>query len=670
MANIKIIEKLEFQDGNVDTSAWKMVLIDNINPMQRELFLQRKKAIDLYFKNIYTLNEISEQTDIHENEIRRCVKRCLSIDNNGEIWGYRALLPYKRLKDYERNNFGDIENTKLTGAFSLLLDRYPRLKEKIINTYFYKDKKVINDPMITPKYLHRKFIKWCQEEGIKEHEYPFNTKDRSKKSLYRFIKKMENEYFSDTAKRKGQDIHIHANSTGIGSNSNNTIVRPFHRVQFDGHKIDAIFSITFTTPEGDEITKVMDRVWLLAIIDVATRTILGYHICLNKEYSSYDVLHCIKNAIIPKQKMKLTIPELKYPDGLGYASMQIAETHWALWDEFLYDNAKANLAENVRTKLTQVVGCSVNAGPVKMPERRGLIERFFGILEENGYHRLPSTTGSNPQDPRRNNPDEKAIKYCISVEHLEEITEILIANYNLTPHEGISNFKPLEVMKQRIERGLYPRAMAAEQQRDVMFLSLTTQRVIKGSVYSGRRPYIYYEGVEYRNDVLSRSPDLVGKKLDLLVNVDDLRIIRAFLSDGSEFGLLTATGKWGIRPHTLQTRKEINKLKSNKLIHFTQSDDPIEIYQRFLAKSALAKKSDRTKIAKLRNKDKANQSSEEIPNTTLSNTSAAGQAVDIKGIVNIIKSSNMKVLVENVQEERQRKIEELKKSKAYKTYNF
>ena len=34
----------------------------------------------------------------------------------------------------------------------------------------------------------------------------------------------------------------------------------------------------------------IERVWLLAIIDVATRAILGYTICLRSEYSRYDVI--------------------------------------------------------------------------------------------------------------------------------------------------------------------------------------------------------------------------------------------------------------------------------------------------------------------------------------------------------------------------------------------
>jgi hypothetical protein len=86
----------------------------------------------------------------------------------------------------------------------------------------------------------------------------------------------------------------------------------------------------------------------------------------------------------------------------------------------------------------------------------------------------------------------------------------------------------------------------------------------------------------YTNQLLARSPGLIGKKIEIQVNVDDLRIVKAYLPDGSELGKLKAMGKWGLIPHTLQVRKEIFKLKNQKLIQFTSSDNPIEVYQRFL----------------------------------------------------------------------------------------
>ncbi|MDA1570717.1 hypothetical protein PDK93_32455, partial [Bacillus cereus] len=243
--------------------------------------------------------------------------------------------------------------------------------------------------------------------------------------------------------------------------------------------------------------------------------------------------------------------------------------------------------------------CSINTGPVAVPIRRPIIERFFRTLEQNGFHRLPSTTGSHPKDTKRKKPEENAVKYRISAEHLEELTDVLIAEYNGTPHEGNNNLSPLEVFQQRINRGMTITQLSQERRNEMNFFSLKVTRKVKGHNKEGRRPYVYYEGVKYSNEVLLRSPQLINKSLELLINTDDLRVIKAFLTDGSELGNLTAIGKWGVNPHNLRTRKAINKLKNNKMIHFNQYEDPINVYQNYLEKESIKNKSSRNKLASL-----------------------------------------------------------------------
>lgn len=88
----------------------------------------------------------------------------------------------------------------------------------------------------------------------------------------------------------------------------------------------------------------------------------------------------------------------------------------------------------VKDRLENLIGCFMNLGPVALPMRRGIIERFFKTLEENGFHRLPNTTGSEPKDPRRKDPEQQAIQLNITYEHLKQLIDVLISNYNGTPH--------------------------------------------------------------------------------------------------------------------------------------------------------------------------------------------------------------------------------------------
>ena len=157
--------------------------------------------------------------------------------------------------------------------------------------------------------------------------------------------------------------------------------------------------------------------------------------------------------------------------------------------------------------------------------------------------------------------------------------------------------------------------MLKEDCNDFNFLALHSQREVHGNPKEGRRPYIYYEGVIYRNDVLSNLPDLIGTKLNLIININDLRVIKAYLPDGSEFGYLTATGKWGVAPHSLQTRKQIKKLKSLKQIYYTSEDDPTIIYQKHLEENAIRHKNKRNYLAEL-NRYKVKMSNEENKKVT------------------------------------------------------
>lgn len=578
----------------LDISTWASVLQENLSPDKRDIFNKRKKAIEMYISGKYPLKEIYNQTRINDLQIRRLLQRCLSYDQDGVMYGFRALIPYKRIQKnspiYRPNKTG------FANSFNLLLETYPSLKTLIHQLYLAPQK--LDSIKISRKELHRKFTIACRNLGIKPDEYPFNTMDVGYRSLARYVTKLEQEHPEQIIKRYGKNHEHTFLDTGGASNNKKMIIRPFERVQLDGHKIDLVLAIKFKTPEGDEFVQTIHRLYILTIIDVATRAILGYHISLGREYNQFDVLKCIKNAIEPRKKMTFSIAGLAYPPNGGYHSLAIPETEWAVWDEILFDNAKSHLANMVRDKLKDTVGCDINFGSVGKPTRRSIIERFFNTLEQNGYHRLTNTTGSNPNDPRRRKAEQQAVKYEITVEKIHEITEIMIANYNNDPHEGINNLTPLEVMEQRIKKGMPIRKMDSEKRGEFELFTIKATRMIQGGIKVGRRPYITFEGVSYTNDILAKSPDLAGTKIDLIINTEDLRVIKAYLQDGSEFGLLTAHGKWGIIQHTLEERKAINKLKRERKIVLSDNQDPIDALNQYLATKAPTDKNARQQLQK------------------------------------------------------------------------
>jgi len=618
MSRTKVSEHESLLPEQVNIQLWPIVDEFVLSEYNRIKFQSRKNAIEMYIKNERSQKEIHEITGIHPRNLYRLFRRCISFDPNGVVWGYRALIPKKSIKKYTLKPLSKKRNqTRKTGEFNLMLERYPDIKDLIDDLYLGRNRKNL-EPIMRAKFIHKKFVDACREKKLSLTEYPFNTAHLGFRALCRYLNNLQNHHFGSVVSRYGEHAEQKAKNAGIGEQNHPITMTPYQKVQFDGHRIDAVFTVKIKTPEGDEVIKTLDRFWFLCVIDVATRSIIGYSICLNKEYAAGDVMQCIRNAVMPHNRKELTIDGLTYDEPGGFPSERFKHLEWAVWDIICFDNAKSHLANMVRDRLQNLINCSINIGPVDMPMRRSLIERFFKTLETNGFHRLPSTTGSHPKDPRRSDPEKNALKYELTFEHFEELIEVMVSNYNGAPHAGIYYQTPLELLDKRLEAGVTPRLLEKSKQSDLLFLQTTITRTVRGNVRSGKRPYIQYEGVEYRSETLALSAHLIGQELTLHVNVDDLRTIRAFLPDGSELGFLAAAGKWSITPHTLQIRKTINQMVLRKLIHFTQWDDPIFVY--FDYKSRAAKEGERgaaNKVAHVQNVIKKQKISSMIENQML-----------------------------------------------------
>ena len=586
-----------------DLSHWATVDLTLLDEEDADRVARRIQAVRAYIEG-QPVGILSEQAGLPRQEVYRLVKRCTKPHPDGRIWGFRALVMGCHTAPYVRTATTDgsrpSQQGGAAGALTMLFDRHPTIREAVDALFLKKvEQDLVHESRMPVKVIHKHFIQKCKEAGLTARHYPFNMNHRGRRALSSYLKRLFKSNLKRAMKaRHGDDAARALSSSGAGPDS--IVTRPYERVEFDGHRIDAFCTIDLPNPYGGIQQLVLDRLWLLAIIDVKTRAILGYSLVLNPEYNAEDVLRCIKHALTPWKPLALTIPGLRYTEGSGLPSGVFSECAWALWDELWFDNAKANLADAVRSNLSRVVGCAINAGPVKTPQRRPFIERLFQTLEENGFHRLPSTTGSGPDDSRRDAPEAAALRWNISYQHLVELTDVLIARYNAEPHTGLGNRSPLEMLEYFIvNEGCEFRAVPEQKRQDLALLHIRVVRCIRGDVTQGKCPYVEFEGVRYYNDVLRHSPDLVGENLSLLVDPDDLRCVTAYLEDGREFGVLAAHGFWGRTPHSLTVRKAINKLRARKLIFYTDTEDPILVYMDYLNRQAQTSKRARGQSAKL-----------------------------------------------------------------------
>lgn len=574
-----------------DPSGWPTVAWPMLTNSQQGIFRAREEAVRRYCRR-ESLQEIEAATGVSYSTVRRYYLRCLQTHADGRMQGFRALVPYNRVKPYQR-----IAKTEWpgragkAGAFSQLLQRYPEL-EALIVSELQEHRVVVAEGarglvLSGLSGLHRRFRQLCLQLGLTERDYPLVQKQQGIRSLTAAAKAIATRTFETAAgaalanKRSGG---VRPDVQGLPS----VATLPYDVVEFDGHRVDVRLRVVFERVAGVEESFDIERVWLLTIIDVCSRAVLGYHIVLEPEYSRFDVLKTVERSLVPWRPPPLTIPGLRYAPGAGMPSERFPELGYAVWNVLRFDNARANLAQDTLRVLTEIVGCGAHAGPAYRPNERPHIERFFGTLASVLAHRLPGTTGTGASDPRRRIEELNAGALAVvRLDELMELTAVAIANYNAQPHSSLGGRSPLETLGYYIDqKRIALRWLAEPMRRHLCLLQHQHEGHVRGSIARGARPYIQFFGASYTSHSLASRADLIGQPVQIYFDVEDVRLLRVFDAGGRELGVVEVQGAWRRTAHTLRMRREILALVRDRKLRIVRYDDPVQCYLEYLRKHA------------------------------------------------------------------------------------
>ena len=565
---------------------WPCVAFTMLSAPKRADYLRREQALRRYLSGD-PLDEIEKRTGVQRQQLYNLLRRCLSKHADGRIHGFRGLLLYERIKPYDRREVVTAGRERsaggAAGAMGQLLQRQPGLLQCI--------RAEIKSGSITLtraghvrglRALHRTFIAQCEALGVGQHQYPLNQLQKGKRTLSKVVKSIVNESFASAARASGATRiappwYERANATSKAPPA----IRPFEVVEFDGHKLDIRLRVRLVDPHGLSYDLELKRVWLLAIIDVGSRAVLGLHVVLSSEYDRFDVIRTTHNALLPRRKrLSFSIPGLRYESTAGFASQMAPSYEYACWDWMRLDNARANLALDTLAALTEFVGCSVDAGPVAQPNERAYIERFFGTIADTLSHRLPGSTGASARDVRRKLTDPgDNIELLVTFQELEELIDVSIANYNGTQHGALGGRSPLELLEAFAHRRSMDVRQLPEYRRSHLFMMQPPHECeVRGNRATGRRPHINFYGARYSGPVLTHAANLMGTRLHIYFDPLDMRSVQAFLPNGAELGALQANAPWHMSAHSLRLRREILRLKRNRELHYGDADDPVALY--------------------------------------------------------------------------------------------
>lgn len=290
----------------LDVSAWPSIPIEAVPKEKRDVFLRRVRACELYCTGKLGSRAVAHSVGFSAKQVQRFVRAALTLHPDGQIFGQRALIPYFHQREYDRR---ETSNDGTAGLFAQLLKRHPTVRQKIVIAYCEEGKRI--------KDIHRMMLASLATAGVGPDEYPFNRRRRAAGALHRFCHSLQNDRFRQIAfVRHGRDAGRRADVT-TPSEVSRHIVRPYTRVEVDGHKIDALFVLTIEGPDGICRTVTLQRLIAISLIDAASRAILGFSLCLNRTESQADLLTAIERSLSDAPPLEITEPGLCPRAGSG-----------------------------------------------------------------------------------------------------------------------------------------------------------------------------------------------------------------------------------------------------------------------------------------------------------------------------------------------------------------
>ena len=571
---------------SIDFSHWATPDEGSLEAKIQCAYLLRKKAVLMYFSGASN-QDIKQATQLGSKHIYRLIReRCLAIHPDGRVYGWRALIPYERIQPYTRKKKIDILDSGYggSGALQALFSVRPELKEDFDKRIVKQvgNKKRLQEVNISKRRHHLWFLNKLRDLGCEARgDWPFGTVTLGYATVCKYINSVLCKNPRALAEKYGGTDLVEKLKTGDGTQRP---VREFmQRVEMDAHKIDGMFCVVLPKIDGGTQEKIIHRLWVIVIIEVMSRVVLGYYLSLRKEISKDDVLSAIKMALVRWTPRQVSFSDKSYAPGAGFLSSIDENLVGLCWDETSVDGSLAETCDGVKAILRNAVGSVLLEPKNSFSKRRSkddrpYVEAFFRRIASGGFHRLSNTTGGNSSYRHGRSPEDVALTSRFQYEYAEELLDVLLANYNVTSHKGIGGRAPLEYAKFLYkESGRKFRNISADLVED--FFSVRKRCIVRGGAAKGRAPYVEFFYARYTNEILQNRNDLVGSKIWVIQHKEnDGRIARASTLNGTSLGVLRAGPPWNCLPHSLAVRKSIQQAVSKGYFSIPPGTDAVEAF--------------------------------------------------------------------------------------------
>lgn len=546
-----------------DMSAWPSFDFSVLSPEDLAVWNRRRAALACYLAGD-PVSLIEERHGYQCHQVVLFLNRCLHVMHDGRLAGFMGLVKGIRTKPPVRRrpvrSMPHLSRGGYVGALDQTFTISPSIRVALDKYLATGVDPAGNDRgRVTPRTAHQVFLRLCTDAGLGPSDWPFCVERQGRTSLTQYLHRFFADNHQQVALLQFGEISRDRSKRGRSPLEKIEAKAPFEVVEADEHEVHMIISVGIETPKGTKYVPCR-RLTLILAVDRYTNYILAWDLVARRQPCSADFLECIDRAIAG-QCLSVEIKQalLSGVRRTNQCGLRIG------FDTLFVDNALAHLSDSVCAKVRESAGAAVSFGAIKRPQRRCLVERVFSWMARELFHRSRATTGNNPVDTRRVHPERAAVSMKISMEDIMHAMTNAVGLWNNKPTEANYGSSPAQQMLDYFfnTSGVLPPLCPPPDLTSLPLRLEIYMPTVRGSQAKGRLPYITYASVEYSSRELAARWDLVGKKIRVHADPDDISTVKAYTVEGEVLDeLLPISSRWRY-PHS----REMRRLLKAKIKH-------------------------------------------------------------------------------------------------------
>lgn len=560
---------------------WAEYLLEGLDAKAAIRASKLRKALIRYISGD-PVAVIREEDGFSAEQLIRALNRCISTGSDGRVIGWVGLLSNLCLGTHDRKSIvrpsGPAGKAGLKGVLGQFMKDHPNIKGGF-DEYLKgpKSRAKGKENKIRHSSAHKYFIKLCRTAGITDSCWPLNMEKHGAGAVRAYVNAYIDANYNSIVDTQFGSKAATKSKSGTGVFTRLRATQYLDVVELDEHLCHFRGWIGIDAHGGTRWQKGV-RLTIIAMIDRAFQVIVGMKVMFRTQARADDILDVAHNACLggpsPVQFSGSSTSGIAMPCDLG------AQFQWCAVGQLLLDNALSHLATEITGRLRRFLGCDINYGPVRRPERRPNVEGLFSSLARHGFHRLTATTGSHPQDPIRATAPPASEPQMTEKQAIDLIYRCAF-EFNRSYGKaglGLRKIEHLQSIAGCNETGmllpLLPPALEGIPSLDFSVHELP----VRGKQNSGKRPHVYFQEEDYFATELSERWEMIGQRIHAHLHRIDARQMRLFEKNGKPIGIARVRGRWKHSAHTVDQRRQINKLVRDGQLRLSYDEDPISAH--------------------------------------------------------------------------------------------